>query len=87
MRIASRVLLPHQPWAGLMPWRCLGALLVLWLLGPWAASAAQPLTLRDDQPSVEAWPAVAILPDPSREQTVQEAMARREAYRTGQDEP
>lgn len=67
-----------------LPWRCSPAQFGRWLLGClllllhagnacWATPA--PLLLRDDQPSINAWPAVTILPDPTRVLSVQSAMA------------
>lgn len=58
------------------PGRAFGLLAMLWLLGALASLAsAAPLNLRDDQPAIQAWPAVTVLPDPSGTLLVKDALA------------
>ena len=54
---------------------CLAWLVVL-TAGADARAAGNPLVLRDDLPTVEAWSAVSILADPSRALSVQDMLAR-----------
>ena len=60
-------------------WRWLAAM-ALWLtgllVGPGGALASERLLLRDGLRSVDAWPAVAVLPDPSGSLAVQDAARR-----------
>lgn len=63
----------HRGLGGCLPWLLLA--LVMALSGPTHAAAATPLELRDDQPSVEAWPAVSVLADPSGTLLVEDILA------------
>lgn len=54
----------------------LGCLLILLNAANACWATPSPLPLRDDQPSVNAWPAVTILADPARAMSVQSVMAR-----------
>jgi len=58
------------------PGRAFGLLAMLWLLGALASlTSAAPLDLRDDQPAIQAWPTVTVLPDPSGTLLVEDALA------------
>jgi diguanylate cyclase (GGDEF)-like protein len=54
--------------------------LVVLAAGADARAAGNPLVLRDDMPTIEAWSAVSILPDPSRTLSVQDMLARSAAF-------
>lgn len=56
-----------------LPWLLLA--MALTLAGPTRATAATPLELRDDRPSMEAWPAVSVLADPSGTLLVEDILA------------
>ncbi|WP_082615569.1 diguanylate cyclase [Acidovorax sp. Root267] len=56
-----------------LPWLLL--VMALTLAGPTGATAATPLELRDDRPSMEAWPAVSVLADPSGTLLVEDILA------------
>lgn len=71
-----------QRWSALViRWAaaCLVWLVVL-AAGADARAAGNPLVLRDDMPTIEAWSAVSILPDPSRTLSVQDMLARSAAF-------
>ncbi|MBV7431246.1 MULTISPECIES: diguanylate cyclase [unclassified Acidovorax] len=69
-------LLPWQ-WLPAPAWQwVLGCLLLLVHAGEGCQAATDRLLLRDDVPSVNVWPAVTVLADPTRLQSVQDAMAR-----------
>lgn len=49
--------------------------MVLMLAVPARAAAATPLELRDDHPSIKAWPAVSVLADPSGTLRIEDILA------------
>lgn len=67
---ARRLLRPFAWWA------------VLWavLTCPWAFAGAVPLVLDDERGSIDAWPSVTLLIDPSREWTVEDVIARQDQF-------
>ena len=69
----------HSPWpqspAWLRRWLA-GCLLLALLAGGTGSAAAEPLVLQDSTPTHDVWPVVAVLADPSRTLSVQDAMAQ-----------
>lgn len=58
------------------PWRRAIWWLLLFFVFPWVYAAPAALSLQDDMPIVDVWPAISIWADPTHELTVQDVLAQ-----------
>lgn len=75
--ITRRPFMPAWPWLRPLTWL---AMLSALLACTWVQAATTPLVLHDERATIDAWPAVTLLGDPSLQLTVEEVMARRHQF-------